>query len=1295
MSEMPPLAPPPAANGNGNGHGRPRPSGGYDRVPPHSLEAEVSVLGAALLSRNAASDVIELVKPEDFYRSAHRVVFEGIRALMIGNEPVDAVTLVDWLTRHDRLDEVGGATAIHDLTAAVPTAANATHYAKIVRERALMRRLIDAGTKVAQLGYEATGDAAETVDRAEALIYEIAETGSTSDYSQLKDLLNESFEQIEKLAENRSEVTGLATGFNDLDRLTAGLQPQNLVIVAARPAMGKCLAGDTRVVDGRTGAVHRIEDLVERGRAGKTVNTLSVTGAGEITTTAPSEFHANGVRTTYTLRTRLGRRLRATANHPFLTPSGWAELADLAPGDLVGLPRRLDVFGTDRMADAEVKILGHLLGHGGLRGPALSVSTASAAVDEELRTVAPALAASVARTDGVGSAWTLSFQLAHDRATQSAHLREWLQELGLWGAGAADTFVPEPVFRLPREQVATFLSRLFATGGSAWVAEDQGDVGIRYASVSERLVADVAHLLLRFGVISRVQERPVGAAGARRRTFELEIRDADDVLRFLDEIGIFAEDDACARVRDAAGRRTASHTTLPAGADSDLYWDRVTDVELHGDEPVYDLTVDELHNFVANDVVVHNSSLSLGIAQYVAVETHRPVLVFSLEMSKLEIVNRLLASEARIDSQRIKTGRLEDADWRKLGDALGKLSDAPLFIDDTPSISLMEIRSKARRLKQRQGLDLIIVDYLQLMQSHRRVDSRQQEVAEISRGMKMLAKELDIPVIALSQLSRQPESRTDKRPQLADLRESGCLTRSTRLFRADSGAPITFGELIDNDLRDVPVWASDERGRLVAARLTHAFRSGVKPVYRVRLASGAVVDATANHPFLTVDGWVALGDLAPGSRVARARALPSPRDPRPMDPDEIILLAHLLGEGTILARQPVHYTSADAANLDAVSAAAHRRFGISSRRDADGRSARTTQLYLPAPYHLTHGRRNPIAAWLDELGVWDRRAPEKRIPGRVFELPDEQVRLFVHHLWATDGCVHVRGATASGPRVRCYYATSSAALATDLQLLLLRLGLHARVREVPQPSGRPGYHVTLNGVEQQRRFLSEVGVHGDRGRLVSAAIDALDGVVSNPNVDVIPREIWSRVRQLRSAKGMSEREFQAAIGTAYCGTGLYRSGLSRQRMGRVAGVLDADDLRALADNDLLWDEIVAIEPQGEQPVYDATVADVHNFVAEGFLLHNSIEQDADIVGFIYRDEVYDEDSPDKGIAELIVSKHRNGATGIVKLAFLNHLTKFANLAHGGPSRRGGGPPAPPGPGGPPGGMPPPGARSPI
>ena len=1365
--EAPPPPEPPSGNGSqGQGGAATR---GYDRVPPHSLEAEVSVLGAALLSRTAAGEALEVLAADDFYRNAHRTVFEAIQTLFTQGEPVDTVTITDWLARRDRLDEVGGAAALLDLTVAVPTAANAAHYAGIVREKALLRRLIDAGTQVARLGYEATEDATTVIDRAESLVYDVSQTGSSNDYAQLKELLNESFEQIEQLAEHGSEVTGLPTGFDDLDRLTAGLQPQNLIIIAARPAMGKCTAYSCRVNNVKTGEWTPIGELVARGRAGEPIQVAAVDEAGRLVPVDVDEFHENGVQLVFDLRTRSGRSFRATANHPLLTWSGWRELRELSQGSLIAVPRELPYFGSESRAHAEVVLLAYLLGDGCLRGRTPSLVTESTAIAEEAHTAAAAFGLRVAHTSKAGTrAQTLWFHPAHARVvrrdvaeiagvseavvtmvasgsqrvstatrervegaisetgwTGRQHenwLRGWLMELGLWGRGSHDKFVPNVVFKLPREQVAVFLSRLFATDGSAWVSEEHGYFGISYCSVSERLIRDVQHLLLRFGILSRIRERRVKYLDGTNRAFELEIRDAANVRAFLIEIGIFSKEAQCEKVLEFVDRRGDEHTNtdlLPLEvwdlilaekgerswadiseatgrprnhnwhvgkrrpsrwlvaelaealdsqplrdvATSDIFWDEVISIEPAGEEPVYDLTVPGLHNFVADDLIVHNSSLCLNLSQFVSVEARKPSIIFSLEMSKLEIVNRLLSSEAKIDSSKLRTGRLEDTDWRKLGDALGKLSEAPLFIDDTPSISLMEIRAKCRRLKQKHGLDLVIVDYLQLMQSHRRVDSRQQEVAEISRGLKMLAKELNVPVIALSQLSRQPEARTDKRPQLADLRESGCLTRGTRLFRSDTGVPVTFGELLDGNLRDVPVWATTG-GDLVSGRLTHAFPSGTKLVYRVRLRSGLEVEATGNHPFRTLDGWQPLDELDVGSRIAAARELPEPKSPRHVDPDELVLLAHLTGEGTIVARQPIHYTSADEANLEAVEKAAWTRFGIRARRARDGRSAVTTQLYLPAPERLTHGRRNPIAAWLDELGCWDRRSWEKRLPPLVFGLSDEQVRAFLHHLWATDGCLHVRGAEQAGPAVSLYYATTSHALARDVQLLLLRLGLHATLRPVSSPRGRPGYQVWIYGAAQQRRFLTEVGVHGVRGQLVEPALAALEGVRSNPNVDVVPREIWDRVRARRTELGMSERAFQAAIDTAYCGSTLYRSAPSRSRLQRIAEALDDRELRAFATDDLRWDEIVDIEPLGEQEVFDATVAEHHNFVAEGIVLHNSIEQDADIVGFIYRDEVYDEDSPDRGIAELIISKHRNGRTGVVRLAFLDHLTKFANLARG-------------------------------
>lgn len=387
---------------------------GYDRVPPHNLDAEVSVLGSMLLSKDAIADVHELVRAEDFYRGAHRTMYEAISGLYDRGEPVDPVTLADELESRGTLDSAGGVVGVTELIERVPTAANASYYARIVAEQALRRRLIDAGTQITRIGYDAEHGSEEAVDAAEALMYQVAQRGRVGEFTSMRDLLTESFELIERLSESDSAVTGLATGFTDFDQLTAGLQPQNLVIIAARPGMGK-------------------------------------------------------------------------------------------------------------------------------------------------------------------------------------------------------------------------------------------------------------------------------------------------------------------------------------------------------------------------------STLVTNLAANIAVDLRRPVALFSLEMSKTELVQRILSAEGKVDSERLRTGRLQDADWPKLSQAMGRLAEAPLYIDDTPGLNLMELRSKCRRLKQQHGLDLVILDYLQLMTAHRRVESRVQEVSELSRGMKILAKELDVPVIALSQLSRKPEDRSDRRPQLADLRESGSIEQDADL----------------------------------------------------------------------------------------------------------------------------------------------------------------------------------------------------------------------------------------------------------------------------------------------------------------------------------------------------------------------------------------------------------------------------------------------------------------------------------------------------------------------------------
>ena len=379
-------------------------------VPPYNLEAEESVLGACLLSREAMANVLEVVKPDDFYKPAHTEMFNAMLELYGRGEPIDAVTLAEELRRRGTLEPLGGKPYIFTLVQTVPTAGSAVHYSRIVEENALLRRLIDAAHNISEVAYSVPEDVEGAIDYSEDLIYKVSQRRDNQDFQPLRELLTENMEVVEKLYERGSTITGLPTGFTELDNITAGFQPSNLIVIAARPAMGK-------------------------------------------------------------------------------------------------------------------------------------------------------------------------------------------------------------------------------------------------------------------------------------------------------------------------------------------------------------------------------SALAVSMAQHVAVEQNTPVVIFSLEMSKMELTQRLMCAEARVDSNRLRRGQLQESDWPKLSHALGRLAEAPIFIDDTASVSIMEMRAKCRRLKAKYGLGLVIVDYLQLMQPASRVrgENRVQEIGDISRSLKILARELELPVIAVSQLSRNVEHRTDKRPMLADLRDSGTI----------------------------------------------------------------------------------------------------------------------------------------------------------------------------------------------------------------------------------------------------------------------------------------------------------------------------------------------------------------------------------------------------------------------------------------------------------------------------------------------------------------------------------------
>jgi replicative DNA helicase len=508
---------------------------------------------------------------------------------------------------------------------------------------------------------------------------------------------------------------------------------------------------------------------------------------------------------------------------------------------------------------------------------------------------------------------------------------------------------------------------------------------------------------------------------------------------------------------------------------------------------------------------------------------------------------------------------------------MGKISEAPLFIDDSPNMSLMEIRAKCRRLKQRHDLKLVVIDYLQLMSSGKRVESRQQEVSEFSRALKLLAKELEVPVIALSQLNRGPEQRGDKKPQMSDLRESGCLTEDTKILRADTGAETTMGGLFALNAKDVPVWALNERLQYVRRHLTHVFPTGVKPVYRLRLASGKEIDATANHPFLTYEGWTPLGELEVGSRVGVPRHVPGPEQCEEWDDRKVVMLAELLGGTT----PEVGYVSV-----------------------------------------------------ADE--VWDAR--EVGVPARVFHLPKPRIALFIRTLANTCGEVVLDDGGTGRVTLRAPRRVLDGAAR-----LLLRFGISVRVAGTVDGAAR----LDVVGTDDLRRFLQEIGIDNDH---VDAAGDLLERVrAASRSGGAGPRHVWDEVRDILAAQAV------ATAGSAAV------SGTNRQRLDVVADVLDRAELEIEAVNDLMWDEVVAIEPLGEKQVFDATVLDTHNFIANGIAVHNSIEQDADMVILLHREDAYEKESPRAGEADLIVAKHRNGPTDTITVAFQGHYSRFVDM----------------------------------
>jgi replicative DNA helicase len=305
-------------------------TGSTARIPPHNLQAEQSLLGAMLLSRDAIASATESCTTDDFYKPAHGHIFDAVTSLYSQGEPADPVTVADELSRAGLLEAVGGLPTLISLQADTPATTNAARYARIVEEHALLRRLIGVAGEIAEMGYQVPDNVEAVIDRAESLVFEVAERRVTDTLKPIRDLLADSLDRLEALYNKGDAITGVPTGFIDLDERLSGLQKSSLVIVGARPAMGKCVVAGTRLADPDDGSLVTIDELYARGVAGAPVEVLTVDEDRRMRRARASAFVDDGVKPVWTVRTRLGRQVRTTARHPFLTPDGWRPLADLA-----------------------------------------------------------------------------------------------------------------------------------------------------------------------------------------------------------------------------------------------------------------------------------------------------------------------------------------------------------------------------------------------------------------------------------------------------------------------------------------------------------------------------------------------------------------------------------------------------------------------------------------------------------------------------------------------------------------------------------------------------------------------------------------------------------------------------------------------------------------------------------------------------------------------------------------------------------------------------------------------------
>ena len=723
------------------------------KLPPQAPELEMAVLGALMLEKDALTSVIDLLKAESFYKEAHKKIYEAILRLFDKSEPIDQLTVVQELREMGAIEAAGGVHYVASLTARVNSAANVEYHARIVTEAAIKRAMISVASDIMRDAYEDTTDVFQLLDQTEAALFEVSESNIRKNFDDMRSLMGKAIKELEEKKNQKDGLTGVPTGFTALDRVTSGWQPSDLVIIAARPGMGKCLGKGTKVLM-FDGDLRKVEDVLPGDLL-----------MGDDSTPRRVLSIARGRENMYWVRQNKGDDYRVNESHILSLkrsrnegPHRHGDVLNITVKDYLakGPKFRSNYKGYKVPVEFEAQelpvdpyFLGVWLGDGA------SGNCRITGQDPEIIDYLHEYAATLNMQVTVGVVADRCNSYGITRGRQGGNIAEYslqdeLRQLGVLG----NKHIPRAYAINSTENRLRLLAGLIDSDGHL----DPVSNGYEITQKNQRLARQIKFLGDSLGF----------------RTSLIKKRATISSIGYESEVWRVCLYGDINRVPVRVARKKA----LPWASPVDWRQTGIT-VEFDNVDDYYGFEIDGNRLFLLQDMTVtHNTAFVVSAMRNAAVEFKRPVAIFSLEMSSLQLVNRLISAEAELDSDKIKKGTLADHEWQQLNHKITDLSAAPIYIDDTPALSIRELRTKCRRLRSQKDVQLIIVDYLQLMSGNTdgRGGNREQEIASISRALKGIAKELNVPVLALSQLSRSVETRGgEKRPQLSDLRESGSI----------------------------------------------------------------------------------------------------------------------------------------------------------------------------------------------------------------------------------------------------------------------------------------------------------------------------------------------------------------------------------------------------------------------------------------------------------------------------------------------------------------------------------------